>query len=435
MKKKVVVLIVVSLVVVISILNLRPKLISTANGEDVEMMLVTDIHYISDGINDHGIAFSEMVDSVDGRQVNYIEQLTEALVYETNMTKPEVLIVSGDLTHNGEKVSHQDLAKKFAKIEESGTEVLVIPGNHDINNPYAREFKGDEQVETSSITEKQFASIYSDFGYNQAYMRDSDSLSYLATPSKDLWVLMIDTSKYDINFTYPVTNGEISEKTLAWIEECTTLAAENDAEIITVMHHNLYDHSELLNRGYTLDNNEEVLDVFKQLDLSVVFSGHVHIQDIAYDEKYGVYDIVTSGFVIYPIQYGIINYLDGTISYQTRQLNVNAWAKNNDIDNEDLLDFSNYSYDYYFEDSKNKTYEQLVATGNYSKQNAQLMADTMALLNVNYFGGTTNDLRKQLSKDAGFKLWQDSDLEFFTQYVMEMAEENQFDNNQIEIEL
>ena len=45
-----------------------------------------------------------------------------------------MLILSGDLTNNGEKESHIDIAEKLKEIEKNGTAVYVIPGNHEGEN-------------------------------------------------------------------------------------------------------------------------------------------------------------------------------------------------------------------------------------------------------------------------------------------------------------
>lgn len=54
---------------------------------------------------------------------------------------------------------------------------------------------------------------------------------------------MLDTNMYEQDVSYPITNGQISKETLEWIKECSNVAKENNAKIITVMHHNLYKHS------------------------------------------------------------------------------------------------------------------------------------------------------------------------------------------------
>lgn len=106
----------------------------------------------------------------------------EALVEQVEREQPSLLLVSGDLTLNGEKQSMVELAQYFTRIEEKGTEVLVIPGNHDIASGWARAFKGDQQIVTDQVTAQQFAELFVNHGYQQASSRDKASLSYLAKP-------------------------------------------------------------------------------------------------------------------------------------------------------------------------------------------------------------------------------------------------------------
>ena len=37
--------------------------------------------------------------------------------------------------------------------------------------------------------------IYKSYGYNEAISRDENTLSYLVKPYKNLWLLMLDTTK------------------------------------------------------------------------------------------------------------------------------------------------------------------------------------------------------------------------------------------------
>jgi 3',5'-cyclic AMP phosphodiesterase CpdA len=116
------------------------------SGKDIVFYTATDLHYLSKGLTDNGEAFNKFISSGDGKQLKYIDEIFNAFTYNIKTTKPDVLIISGDLTNNGEKQSHLDLAKKLKTIEESGTPVYVIPGNHDISNPYARGFKDDNSL-------------------------------------------------------------------------------------------------------------------------------------------------------------------------------------------------------------------------------------------------------------------------------------------------
>lgn len=63
-----------------------------------------------------------------------------------------MLIISGDLTLQGKK-SHEELAEKPEQVENAGITVVVIPGNHDINNPSAAVYSGSDRFGRAHYTE------------------------------------------------------------------------------------------------------------------------------------------------------------------------------------------------------------------------------------------------------------------------------------------
>lgn len=112
-----------------------------AAGQDITMFIATDLHYLAEGLNDKGKAFQTYLASGDGRQLNYVNEIVDAFGSELEKERPDILIISGDLTTNGEKESHLNLAEKLKYIQKSsGTQIFVIPRNHDIQNPWARGF-------------------------------------------------------------------------------------------------------------------------------------------------------------------------------------------------------------------------------------------------------------------------------------------------------
>lgn len=411
------------------------------SGNDINFYITTDLHYLSKSLTDNGVAFKKFVSSGDGKDLENIDEITEAFASNIKDKKPDILIISGDLTSNGEKQSHLDLAKKLKKIEESGTSIYVIPGNHDILNPYARGFKGDNQYVTDYITAKDFSQIYSDFGYSEAISKDEDSLSYLATPSEDVWLLMLDTNKYKSNIAQdaPQLGGELSSKTLNWIKKCSDLAKEKGANIITVMHHNLLDHSEVVRKGFTIDNNETVLKNFKENNLNLVLSGHIHIQDIASDnkDKPELYDIATNALATYPHQYGILKYSaqDDSYTYSTTKVDVEGWSKNKGIVDEKLNNFTKYSEDYFGNFAYNMISKHFTVTDNYSDDEIRLMSQTMKTLNLRYFAGTENLNSKDVINSEGFKLLINSSEDFFKNYVQSTASDKDTDDNNLYIKI
>lgn len=66
--------------------------------------------------------------------------------------KPDVLLVSGDLTKDGELESHEQLAERLEKFKKEvpGVKVYVINGNHDINNENAKNYNTKDGKRTDA---------------------------------------------------------------------------------------------------------------------------------------------------------------------------------------------------------------------------------------------------------------------------------------------
>lgn len=409
--------------------------VKPVTGKPFDLFVATDIHYLSPKLHDNGQAFQTFISDGDGKLLSYIDQMTDAFAEEISRKKPQALILSGDLTSNGEKASHEDLAAKLGRIEASGTAVYVIPGNHDILNPWARKFKTDSQYKTEFITPDQFKQIYGNFGYNEAISSDKTTLSYLAAASDDLWLLMLDTCQYDKNtlFGVPQTDGEIPGPTLKWIEECSDLAQKKGARILTVMHHNLADHTTVPMEGFTLNNSKEAIRTLKSARLNLVLSGHIHIQDIR-DAGDGIYDIATSSFGVYPHHYGVLHYepKPHRVSYHTAQVDVSQWARDHHSTDEHLLSFDAYARQFFADHSYAKAYPSLKDL-DYSEEQKKQMARAMAEINVRYFGGTVDQDRKQLESLPGYQLWLKAKAPFMTDYIKSMLEPKKLDNNFLEV--
>ncbi|GGH19846.1 metallophosphoesterase [Paenibacillus segetis] len=416
-------------------LEADPPITESKGSRDLNLFVATDLHYLSPDLHDNGQAFQEYIKNGDSKLLNYSDPLADSFVNDVIHEKPDVVILSGDLTNNGEKKSHSELANKLKQIEQSGTSVYVIPGNHDILNPWARSFKTDGQYVTDYITPKEFTTIYNNFGYDEALSRDTDSLSYVAEISDDLWLLMLDTSKYDNNviLKIPQTDGEVSKETLDWIQENTRLAEEKRVNIITVMHHNLIDHSDVSSNGFTLNNHEEVLNVLKKSNISLVLSGHIHIQDIQSEKN--VYDIATSAFGVYPHQYGTLHYSPNpsSIEYRTQMVDVEKWSEQEGIKNEDLLHFSSYARDFFYEDSYRKAYQSLDGQG-YTEEERTEMATSMAKLNLLYFSGNSKEIGPTITNSKGIELWNKAKDQFLKSYVESMLNSSK-ENNHLTLSL
>ena len=413
MKKKLDIILGISVVIFVCLIAF---ILIGGKTESAKIIVATDTHYLSERINDKGIAFSDMFNNSDGKLVQYCDEIFSAFSDEVVNAQPDVLIISGDLTFNGEKASHEDFANKLKEIQSSGVQVLTIPGNHDINSASACGFKDNEYYQVDGITTEEYKKLYYDFGMKQAQSVDEHSFSYLYKVNKDLYVLMLDTNAFGQNF--------VQDESYQWIEEQLKAVKKNRAQVITVTHQNLFAHNEQLSFGYQLYDADELLELFNKYKVKCNLSGHIHMQHIKSD---GVTEIATSSLLVAPVQYGVIDF-DGKINYQAKSVDVSAWAKNNNTDDENLLDFSAYA-EYFFKDSSYKRSLEHLEKYDISNEDKRLIAEAFSELNASYFAGNTIDISK-IQKGIDLCKKQDG---FLSKYVTLMVEEAKTEHTSVTI--
>ena len=375
-----------------------------ANSE-VKIAIATDLHLLSDQLFDFDPETMDAYVSGDGRLVFYTSEIMDALSTQLSVEKPDVLIISGDLTHNGEKKSHEVLSKKLKALEKEGVRVLVVPGNHDIENFLARSLEESKWVTTDTIVAKDFERLYKDFGYTDAFERDPNGLSYVSELSEDLWVLMMDSNRYRIGM--PTGSGEIRDVSLEWMESILMKAQEKGVEVFSVMHHNLLIHSPNNYIGNTLNNYEDVLELYDRYNVRLNFSGHIHAQGIVHSEHTNpIYDVVTSSISISPIQYGWVTYQkENGFEYNIRQVDVQTWAIENGKTDLNLLNFKDYARDSFKALSYGRTLETLTELALYDVEMNELLASSMSEVNAYYFPGHIANERERFLSSEGVLQW------------------------------
>ncbi len=368
--------------------------------------LATDLHYQSPKMTDFQSALDEFTAGYDGIAVPYLDEITDAFLEEVRSKHPSALVLSGDLSQNGEKVNHEELAKKLDKVQEDGTQVLVIPGNHDINHPWSATYFDDKVTEAEKTSSDDFYQIYHKFGYDQAASRATDSLSYVYKLDEKYWLMMLDSC---MNEPIHETGGKLSEETVAWMETQLEEAANQGVTVIPVSHHNLLDESTLYPEECTIENSKEVTKLLEKYGVPVYLSGHLHLQRIQKHttrnrpkEGYGIYEIVTSPLPMSPCQYSILDWQeDGSLSYHTQKLDVSAWARRYGEEDENLLNFDEYSEQFMKDVISSQTFKGLSSA---SKEIKEQMAALYAEVNSDYCSGIKVDVAK-IKKSEVYQYW------------------------------
>ena len=373
-----------------------------------KIIQATDVHYQSADAEDDGAAFQLFVERCDGKVVKYLPQLLDAFMDQVIAEKPSALVLSGDITMNGEKINHEELARKLGKVQEAGIPVLVIPGNHDINNPNAAVYFGDEKTAADSVTPEEFYDIYHMYGYDQAISRDSASLSYVYQLDERNRLLMLDSCQYEPE---NLVEGRIKAETLVWMDEQLKKAQEDGMQILPIAHHNLLAQSRMYTTQCAMDNNGEVIDLLQKYKIPLFLSGHLHVQRIrkhkaepgVADDAYGIQEIVTDAISIPPCQYGILQWkADGSMEYSTESVDVSAWARRTGQENTDLLDFETWSEEYLQKLISDQIGGVVRNVGSDVKRS---MAETYADVYIDYYAGRKIDA-KGIRTSEGYTWWE-----------------------------
>ena len=106
--------------------------------EDLKIIVASDIHYFLKDYYQDCEWFEDSMLYGDGKMVTYGDEIVDAFVQAVIQEKPDLVVLTGDLSFNGEKGSHQKLAQKLEQLKEKNIQVAVIPGNHDIDNIYTK---------------------------------------------------------------------------------------------------------------------------------------------------------------------------------------------------------------------------------------------------------------------------------------------------------
>ena len=380
--------------------------------ETLNIMVATDLHYLSKSINDGGEAFCNVMSKGDGKVMTYIEEIVDAFVLEVIKRKPDALLLLGDLTFNSERISHIELAAKLDNIVCAGVPVYLIPGNHDINHERCMGFHGSEVYKVESVSQKEFQEIYRHCGYDRAEYFDKSSASYVAKLSESLYVIMLDTNSYSQNY--------LGEEALIRLENELKDISKPDVHILGVSHQNLLEHNFMFTEGFMIKNAQKIEELYKKYNVKLNLSGHMHIQHI---EDRGVAEIVTSSLAVAPNHFANILYDGKCFKYSTQSLEVEA------VDG--FKSISRHEFDGVGE----RQLVRLFKTHGFediSESDIDKMGKAFVKMNEKYFAGEIFDVGEF---EEGIKLWEEQPESFTSVYIKSILESVCKNQNIFEVRL
>ncbi len=311
-------------VLVGSALSANAATVGKPQKEELKIASLSDTHYLSPDLIKDTADFTEHLNS-DRKMFAESDAFLTALLDTIKQDNPDVLLISGDLTKDGEKEGHEDLAEKlekFRKEEMPDLHIYITPGNHDLNNANGMNFNtaNGVAVPAGRTSQQDFKEIYAELTYNDETViatftptegKQGGGLSYAARPKDGFTVISIDSARYsadntDSGIEEHETSGAISADLENWVLEQIAAAKKRGDTVIGLQHHGYIPHFSMepdLLPMYLVNDYDRLSRKFADAGMQYVFTGHMHANDIASittENGNTLYDIETGSVVTYP---------------------------------------------------------------------------------------------------------------------------------------
>lgn len=274
---------------------------SGMNDENLTIATISDMHYFPDSLKGgRNKAYKKYCEnSVSLVEVSgpAFDLALDELASKLKNAENPYLVISGDLTHNGEYEAHKEISQKLKAWEQkTGISVIVINGNHDINNSASTTFANGKKEKARITTPQEFFSFYKDLGYDLAYHRFDPETnhhgmgSYSVKLGNGYRLIMMDSNVYTADKNEKGNNehqtgGLFTKELLDWVKSECTDAKKDGEEIIGVTHCSVIEHlnsfMERVLQGFIINNWEYYAGELADSGMHYVYCGHSHSADIA----------------------------------------------------------------------------------------------------------------------------------------------------------
>lgn len=253
----------------------------------LKLAVVSDMHYYSPSLGVSGSAYEARSGS-DMKCLAETGGICDAAFDVIAKSGCDAVLMVGDLTNDGEKVSHIEFERKIKKLAES-IPVYVIYATHDwCSDGNAASYDGDMKLYgVETMTRSELRELYAPYGAKGAlseFVCENGSSSYCARIKPGFRLLGLNDDQNGKG------RGGFSEEHLRWIEDMVREAKDAGDDIIAMEHHLILPtFSRLVNKSMMIGDADDVVSAFAGAGLEFVFTGHSHMQRV--QEKDGLYQI------------------------------------------------------------------------------------------------------------------------------------------------
>ncbi len=260
-----------------------------------KFILLTDTHYFAPSLGCRGEEYDKFM-QFEQKCFAETSAINKAAFQELKrMTDIDTVLIAGDLSFNGEKLSHLEFIELLKDLKLAGKKIYVITAGHDCNeHPFAFDETG--RLAPEGTKREELFDLYYEFGFSDALSYDRESLSYVAELSEDIWLLALNNDgNNEIGHTYTPSQ-------LEWIAEQTKRARKEGKMMFCMNHYPLLAACPLFDLvgDAVMPDADRITSFLADEGVHLGFTGHMHNQSIKMkvtEKGNRFYDVCTGSLI------------------------------------------------------------------------------------------------------------------------------------------
>lgn len=241
-----------------------------------KIALIADLHHFSETLADDGTAY-RLRQSSDQKCLKESGAIIDSAFRKIAESDFDYVFIAGDISNDGEKVSHREMKEKIEKLNKTKPVFLVYSTHDWCCDGRSRRYEGEKifyDVETMGVTD--LREFYKEFGEAQAYdtyINELGAASYAVKLDGKIRLIGLNDDR----------NGKgkagYCDEHLEWITNQAKDAKANGETVIVMEHHLLLPNiSMLINGGQLIGDWEERAEALADAGVDFVIVGHSHMQ-------------------------------------------------------------------------------------------------------------------------------------------------------------
>lgn len=283
--------------------------------QELKVYIITDTHHYS-------ISTLGYSDEEDQKCMNESGAIIDS-VFNKFIAQDEIdiILISGDLTNNGERPSHKEFIEKLYRLKNAGKRVYVVTATHDYG---LRELKDGKVIgeDDHKAIRSELRNLYLDFGFSESIADYKDGLSYVAKLAPGYRLLAINDDLHG--------SDDYDAEHFAWILKQIVAAKSADEYIFAITHHPVLPPSPVfpLFSGRDMRSYGNKAAILADAGLEFIFTGHAHMQNIASvttEKGNTLWDTNTGALVGYPTPIRRVVFDADKVSITTEKIDSIDW--------------------------------------------------------------------------------------------------------------